>query len=109
MKPISDAPLDKQVICNLPHHCVINPNGVSLNDILHIGPILQAYLVLLILRWRIFQFFYNCDITQMYRQNCVHPKHSCLQRIVFHNLPSDPILDYKLQTVTFGINCAISW
>lgn len=70
------------------------------------GPTLQADLVLLILRWRLFRFVFNCDITQMYRQIRVHPQHTSLQRILFRESPNDPISDYELQTVTFGVNCA---
>ena len=42
----------------------------------------------------------------MYRQIRVHPKHTPFQRILFRDSPSDPIKDYELQTVTFGVNCA---
>ncbi|XP_058987179.1 uncharacterized protein LOC131806656 [Musca domestica] len=110
--------------CYLPHHPVINlakqttklrvvfnasnktSNGQSLNDILHIGPTLQQDLVLLILRWRIFKFVFNSDITQMYRQVRVDSKHSPLQRILYRNSTTKQVLDYELQTVTFGVNCA---
>ena len=124
MKCVTACPLPKDLVCYLPHHPVINPekqttklrvvfnasnktsNGKSLNDILYVGPTLQADLVLLILRWRLYKFVFNCDITQMYRQIKVDPSHSPLQRILFRDSPLDEIQDYELQTVTFGVNCA---
>ncbi|XP_073827799.1 uncharacterized protein [Musca autumnalis] len=108
----------------LPHHPVINPDkqttklrvvfnasfktssGNSLNDLLYVGPTLQLDLVLLILRWRIFKYVFNSDITQMYRQIRVDPKHASLQRILFRDSPTKPVQDYELHTVTFGVNCA---
>ncbi|XP_075150773.1 uncharacterized protein LOC142224881 [Haematobia irritans] len=81
----------------LPHHAVVKPertstktrivfnaskkssSGVSLNDILHTGPVLQNDLM-------------NDD-----RQ---------FQRILFRNAETEPIRDYCLKTVTFGVNCA---
>ncbi|XP_073831617.1 uncharacterized protein [Musca autumnalis] len=123
MRPVGAASTNSSV-CYLPHHPVINPykqttklrvvfnasnktsNGKSLNDILHVGPTLQLDLVLLILRWRLFKFVFNCDITQMYRQIRVDPAHTPLQRIVFRDSPQKPVQDFELQTVTFGVNCA---
>lgn len=77
-----------------------------MNDLLHVGPTLQADLVLLILRWRLFRYVFNCDITQMYRQIRVASKHSPFPKIFFRRAPSDPIQGFELQTVTFGLNCA---
>ncbi|XP_065356165.1 uncharacterized protein LOC135950558 [Calliphora vicina] len=108
----------------LPHHAVIKPestttkvrvvfnasspssNGLSLNDILHTGPILQSDLTLLILKWRFFKYVFNADIQKMYRQILVDPKHTVFQRILFRNSPNVIIQDYELKTVTFGVNCA---
>lgn len=124
MRLVSPNLLNDTLYCYLPHHPVINPDkqttklrvvfnasfktssGKSLNDLLYVGPTLQLDLVLLILRWRIFKFVFNSDITQMYRQIRVDPKHTPLQRILFRDSPSKPVQDYELQTVTFGVNCA---
>ncbi|XP_037826677.1 uncharacterized protein LOC119614634 [Lucilia sericata] len=108
----------------LPHHAVVKPesvttkvrvvfnasspssNGLSLNSVLHVGPILQNDLTLLILRWRFFEFVFNADIQKMYRQILVDPKHTPYQRILFRDTPNSSIGDYELKTVTFGLNCA---
>ncbi|XP_075158044.1 uncharacterized protein LOC142231314 [Haematobia irritans] len=108
----------------LPHHAVIKPestttrvrvvfnassptsNGISLNDVLHIGPVLQNDLMILILRWRFFRFVFNGDITKMYRQIRVNPQHTPFQRILYRENPDSPVQDFELETVTFGVNCA---
>ncbi|XP_075151028.1 uncharacterized protein LOC142225136 [Haematobia irritans] len=108
----------------LPHHAVIRPesvttkvrvvfnasaptsNGVSLNDVLHTGPILQNELIVLILNWRLFQYVFNGDITKMYRQILVNPSQRSFQRILFRKNPQNPLEDFELKTVTFGVNCA---
>ncbi|XP_070138632.1 uncharacterized protein [Drosophila bipectinata] len=87
----------------LPHHAVFKPesmttkvrvvfnasspsaNGTSLNDILYAGPVLQSDLTIKILKWRYFRFVFNADIEKMYRRIWVDPKHTALQRILFHN------------------------
>ncbi|XP_041675602.1 uncharacterized protein LOC121530510 [Drosophila eugracilis] len=107
----------------LPHHAVIKPestttklrvvfnasspsaNGTSLNDILHAGPVLQSDLTIQILKWRYFQYVFSADITKMYRQIWVDPKHTPFQRILFRDKEGD-IRDFELKTVTFGVNCA---
>ncbi|XP_075151664.1 uncharacterized protein LOC142225706 [Haematobia irritans] len=108
----------------LPHHAVVKPErastkvrvvfnaskktttGVSLNDILHTGPILQNDLMNVVLRWRFFRYVFNGDIQKMYRQIYVHPDDRQFQRILFRNLSTETINDYCLKTVTFGVNCA---
>ncbi|XP_075167645.1 uncharacterized protein LOC142239754 [Haematobia irritans] len=124
MRPVSAISSGDTLSCYLPHHPVNNlekktlklrvvfnasnktSNGNTLNDILHVGPTLQQDLVLLIVRWRIFRYVFNCDITQMYRQIRVDSSHAPLQRIIFRDSPTRTVQDYELQTVTFGVNCA---
>ncbi|XP_033239458.1 uncharacterized protein [Drosophila pseudoobscura] len=69
------------------------------------GPVLQSDLTLQILKWRYFRYVFNADITKMYRQIWVDPKHTPFQRILFRN-KEGLIRDYELKTVTFGVNCA---
>ena len=108
----------------LPHHAVIKPDstttkvrvvfnassrsrsGTSLNDLLFIGPTLQADLMKLLLNWRFFKFVFNGDIEKMYRQILVHPDDTKYQRILFRGSSEEDLKEYELQTVTFGVNCA---
>ncbi|XP_017485298.1 PREDICTED: uncharacterized protein LOC108373869 isoform X2 [Rhagoletis zephyria] len=108
----------------LPHHAVVKPekrttkvrvvfnaskkstSGNSLNDVLYTGPTLQPDLMLLILKWRTYQFVFNGDVEKMYRQILLHDEDQDYQRIIFRSSPKGPIQDFKLKTVTFGLNCA---
>ncbi|XP_017493933.1 PREDICTED: uncharacterized protein LOC108382046 [Rhagoletis zephyria] len=106
------------------HHAVVKPekktaklrvvfnaskksgSGYSLNDVLCTGPTLQPDLMLLILKWRTYKFVFNSDVEKMYRQILLHEGDQDYQQIVFRSETNSPIHDYKLKTVTFGVNCA---
>ena len=108
----------------IPHHAVEKPestsnklrvvfnascpssNGKSLNDVLHIGPVLRLHLTLLVLRRRIFQYVFNADIEKMYRQIRIDPAQQTFQRNHFQDSEKGSVRDYELSTVTFGVNCA---
>ncbi|XP_073811802.1 uncharacterized protein [Musca autumnalis] len=108
----------------LPHHGVFKPessttklrvvfnascpsvDGKSLNDALYVGPSLQKDIVSLVLNWRVYRYVFNADITKMYRQIWINPEHTRYQRILFRSSLEDEIADYRLKTVTFGVNCA---
>ncbi|XP_036346985.1 uncharacterized protein LOC118756319, partial [Rhagoletis pomonella] len=80
--------------------------GNSLNDILHTGPTLQPDLMLLVLKSRTYQYVFNGDVEKMYRQMLLHEEDQDCQRLIFRVSTGSPIQDYKLKTVTFGVNCA---
>lgn len=108
----------------LPHHGVIkesssttrlrvvfdasakSQNGVSLNDCLLSGPVIQGSLMTLLMRWRRFPVVMKADITQMYRQIWVSKADSEFQRILWRSNSSEEIEDYRLTTVTFGVASA---
>ncbi|XP_059222665.1 uncharacterized protein LOC131996772 [Stomoxys calcitrans] len=124
MRKISANEISKTPNFYLPHHAVIKPdrlttklrvvfnasspssNKKSLNDNLFSGPILQQDLVLQILKWRFFKYVFNADVTKMYRQILLDPSQTRFQRILFRKSPTDPVEDFELLTVTFGVNCA---
>ena len=103
-----------------PHHAVLRPDsqttklrtvfnasfrsstGISLNDILMIGPIIQDDLVTILMRFRLRQFVFSADVTKMYRQIRVHDDDVHLQRIFWRDSISKPISVYELTTVTYG-------
>lgn len=105
----------------IPHHCIIKressttplrvvfdasshaPGMPSLNDVLHTGPKLQRDLVTILLNFRIYRFVFTADIKQMYRQILLTPAHRKFQRILWRFSPSQSILDYQLNTVTYGV------
>lgn len=106
----------------IPHHCVVRPgssttklrvvfdasakssNGVSLNDTLLIGPKLQQDIFNLLLRFRTHAIVFTADIKQMYRQIIMSESHRDFQRIVWRFSKCDPIQDYRLNTVTYGVS-----
>lgn len=108
----------------LPHHAVLKPhstttklrvvfnasckssNGKSLNDLLYTGPSLQNDITFLMINWRFYRYVFNGDIEKMYRQINIHSDHAQYQRILFRPDSSQKIMDYQLNTVTFGVNCA---
>ncbi|XP_033218131.1 uncharacterized protein LOC117173600 [Belonocnema kinseyi] len=77
--------------CNLPHHAVIKTasettkirvafgasaktsTGISLNDVLLVGPTIQNTIFEQVLRFRTHTYVITVDIEKMYRQVLVHP------------------------------------
>jgi len=114
-------PTEKSPTVFLPHHHVSRPssvttklrvvfdgsavvcNGKSLNDMLHRGHKLQRDIVRIITRFRMHKYVYTADIRQMFRQIGIHSDDQCYQGIVWRNHPSEPIKQYKLKTVTYGL------
>ncbi|XP_073956369.1 uncharacterized protein [Choristoneura fumiferana] len=77
-------------------------NGVSLNDDLLVGPILQEDLRSLIMRWRMHAVCFVSDVQKMYRMVLTRKEDVDYQRILWRNDTTDNIKDYRLLTVTFG-------
>jgi hypothetical protein len=112
------------LVCYLPHHCVLKEsstttklrvvfdgsckasNGVSLNSILMVGPVVQPDLISIVLRFRSYMIAMSADIAKMYRCVDVHPKDRDLLRIVWRNTTEDAVKDYRLTTVTYGTSSA---
>lgn len=81
-------------------------SGWSLNQCLHIGPKLQQDIVDILLHFRVNQFTSTADICKMYRQITVLPKYRSFQHIFWWPRPLDELLEYQLNTVTYGLTCA---
>ncbi len=108
----------------IPHHSVINPNssttklrvvfdasaknteGESLNATLLPGPKLQKDITAILLNFRRYSVVFTADIKMMYRQIWVDSCHWDYQRIIWRFSPSDPIQDFVLKTVTYGVSSA---
>jgi len=104
----------------LPHHCVLKEDsvttklrvvfdasnksttGISLNDALMVGPVLQQDLFSILLRFREFKYVITSDIAKMYRQVLLDDAQTALQRIVWRNNPTEGIKTYELVTLTYG-------
>ncbi|GFV87780.1 DUF1758 domain-containing protein [Trichonephila clavipes] len=108
----------------LPHHGVINDNssttklrvvfdgsfkstnGNSLNDILLTGKKLQSDIFLTLLKFRFFPNAFSADIAKMYRQILISQDDACFQQIFWRKSPEEPLVIFKLYTVTYGTSCA---
>ncbi|XP_058816400.1 uncharacterized protein LOC131679681 [Topomyia yanbarensis] len=106
--------------CYLPHHPVVKEastttkvrvvfdascktaSGVSLNDTLLVGPVIQEDLRSIILRCRTRQIMLVADVEKMFRQINVNPDERHLQSILWRSSPRDEAVTYELNTVTYG-------
>lgn len=104
----------------LPHFCVIRENssttklrtvfdasatsdsGLSLNDVLKIGPVIQRELFEIILNFRQHNVAFCSDVLKMYRQVLVSETDRNFQRIVWRESPDQILKHYRLNTVTYG-------
>lgn len=107
----------------LPHHGVIKnssettklrvvfdasaktSSGLSLNDILMVGPTIQDELFTIILRFRFYVYAMIADIEKMYRQFLIREEDRKFLKILWLN-ENDKITEYQLNTVTFGLGPA---
>lgn len=76
--------------------------GVSLNDILHTGPVLQEEMIRILIRFRSYLVAFCSDAATMYRQVLLHPLDRNFQRIVWFD-KNGKIQDHILNTVTYGL------
>ncbi|XP_055604218.1 uncharacterized protein LOC129752466 [Uranotaenia lowii] len=104
----------------MPHHHVLRPessttklrvvfdasatttSGISLNQALMVGPVLQEDLVSIVLRFRLHRIAIVADVAKMYRMINVVPEDRRLQRIVWRDSPDEPLRTFELTTVTYG-------
>ncbi|XP_059047611.1 uncharacterized protein LOC131843038 [Achroia grisella] len=77
--------------------------GVSLNQVLMSGPKLQKNIEDIILRFRLHKIVFTCDIKQMYRQVRMHDDDCRYQTIFWRASPAEPLKQYELTTVTYGV------
>ncbi|XP_055527359.1 uncharacterized protein LOC129719980 [Wyeomyia smithii] len=106
--------------CFLPHHPVVkaastttkvrvvfdasckSSSGISLNDTLLAGPVIQEDLRSIVLRCRTRQIMVVSDVEKMFRQIRVRSEDRPLQSILWRSSPSEEVEVYELGTVTYG-------
>lgn len=76
--------------------------GLSLNDALMVGPVIQHDLISILMRFRTFRYVIAADIIKMYRQVLLDPSQTRLQRILWRSNPETEPSVYELLTVTYG-------
>lgn len=102
---------ERELIFYFPHHCIFKEstttsNGISLNDDIAIGKSNQSDLVELLINFRIFQYVFSADVERMYRQILIPEDQMDLHRILWRNSPNEPISEYRLKTIAYGISNA---
>lgn len=81
-------------------------NGISLNDTLMTGPVIQSDIVDKLINFRKHKFVFTCDAEKMYLQILVHDSHLPFQRFVWREHEHEEIKDYCVSTVVFGQSSA---
>lgn len=76
--------------------------NLSFNNVLKTGPCIQDSLFSILFRFRTHTVVFTADIAKMYRCVYINKHERDLQRVVWRFNPADPLLDYKLNTVTYG-------
>ncbi|XP_055622597.1 uncharacterized protein LOC129766156 [Toxorhynchites rutilus septentrionalis] len=120
MKKIEDMIQGSVKRCFLPHHPVVKEDstttkvrvvfdascptssGISLNDTLLSGPVIQEDLRSIILRSRTKQIMLVADVEKMFRQIYIVPEERPLQSILWRFSESEEIGIYELSTITYG-------
>lgn len=78
-------------------------NGVSLNQVLMVGPTIQDKIFGHLLRFRVHVYVITADIEKMYRQITIHPADRKYLRVFWYDKNSK-IVPFESQTVTFGVS-----
>ena len=77
--------------------------GTSLNDLLSIGPTLHPTLDKILIKFRTYRVAVSGDISKMYREVLLSPPDRQLHRFLWHPTLDQPIRDYCMERVTFGV------
>ena len=80
--------------------------GISLNDLLAVGPTIQPSLDQTLLRFRQYPVAISGDISKMYREILLSPEDRSLHRFLWRRSTSEPWVDYQMQRVTFGVTAS---
>ncbi|XP_055690674.1 uncharacterized protein LOC129795249 [Lutzomyia longipalpis] len=121
MEPVPPGELMKRPCFYLPHHIVYkkgaplskarvvfnagakSSSGASLNDALLIGAAVQSDLYSILIRFRLKQYTMTTDISKMYLQLKLYLPDADYQRIIFRASPQDPIQEFRITSVCFGV------
>ena len=81
-------------------------SGVSLNDQLLVGPTVHAPLIDVLLRFRRHVIALSTDISRMYRAILLPESQRDLHRFVWRRNERDPLKDYRMTRLTFGVSAS---
>ena len=80
--------------------------SVSLNDQLLVGPTVHSSLVDVLLRFRRYRVALTTDVSKMYRCVELVPSDRDLHRFVWRSDPAQPLQDYRMTRLTFGVSAS---
>lgn len=112
-----DEPDENENVYYIPHHGVVSSDkfrvvfdascltdqNISLNSAQFIGPKLQRDLIEILMRFRRHKVAVSADIKKMFRQIGIHPEQWNLQRIFWRENKNEPLKEYYLVVVTYGL------
>ena len=122
--PVNDLEKPQHMVFYLPMHAVYkqsssttkvravfdasakSSSGVSLNDTLLVGPTVHPPLVDVLLRFRLHRVALTADVSKMYRAVELTNDDKDLHRFVWRSNPSEPLKDYRMTRLTFGISAS---
>ncbi|XP_063897988.1 uncharacterized protein LOC135118861 [Helicoverpa armigera] len=81
-------------------------NSSSLNDNMYCGPNLQKDMFTLLTSWRTYRYVFTADVEKLYRFIWLHAEQQHLQTIIWRSHPKEPLQEWELSTVTYGMKCA---
>ena len=81
-------------------------SNTSLNDILQVGPTIHSPLIDVLLRFRLHQIALTADVSKMYRAIELDESDRDLHRFVWRSNPDDPLRDYRMTRITFGVSAS---
>ena len=81
-------------------------SGVSLNDLLMIGPTVHPPLIDVLLRFRLHRVALTADVSKMYRVVELVEGDMDYHRFVWRRNQDEPLIDCRMKRVTFGISAS---
>ena len=81
-------------------------SSTSLNDILQVGPTIHSPLIDVLLRFRLHQIALTADVSKMYRAIKLAESDRDLHRFVWRSNPDDPLRDYRMTRIMFGVSAS---
>ena len=79
-------------------------SGISLDDQLRVGPTVHSTLIDVLLRFRLHRVVLSTDVSRMYRAIVLPCEDRDLHRFVWRERTDEPLRDYRMTRVTFGVS-----
>ena len=79
-------------------------SGLSLNDLLLVGPTVHSTLIDVLLRFRTHRVALTTDVSRMYRAVLLTESDRDLHRFVWRRSTAEPLRDYRMTRATFGVS-----